>query len=268
MSARRVFGGLVAGGLLVASCARTDVPPAAPAPSAVHEADAGAIAVPNASPVADRDHDGVPDDVDRCPDDPEDCDGFEDTDGCFEADNDEDGRPDYCDECPDRAAQTYNGCPRMILEGETIVIPIAATFAIDGVKPSIRDEDLAPVVELAKSDRLKRLGIVGHALTTEKSPESLELRRAAATKKLLLSRGVPAAKIELRAAQPGDLERCPPAKAGAPQPPCASFVPVELDGRRMTWDGERYFDPPPPSPPPLPCPDPPPRGPGHPCTQP
>src|SRR5262245_45703894 len=139
MSTHRVLGSLVVGILLVASCARTDVRPSSPATSVSHEVDAGAV--------ADRDHDGVPDDVDRCPDDPEDCDGFEDADGCPDEDNDKDGRPDYCDQCPDIAAQTWNGCPHVILEVETIRIRVGTTFEIDGVKPSLAADTLSMIVE-------------------------------------------------------------------------------------------------------------------------
>ena len=48
----------------------------------------------------DRDADGVPDVLDRCPDVPEDRDGFEDSDGCPDDDNDQDGIPDVRDKCP------------------------------------------------------------------------------------------------------------------------------------------------------------------------
>ena len=48
----------------------------------------------------DRDGDGLTDDVDKCPDDPEDKDGFEDEDGCPELDNDNDGIKDVVDKCP------------------------------------------------------------------------------------------------------------------------------------------------------------------------
>src|SRR5262249_20311502 len=41
----------------------------------------------------DADGDGIPDDVDRCPNDPEDKDGWEDEDGCPDPDNDGDGIP-------------------------------------------------------------------------------------------------------------------------------------------------------------------------------
>ena len=48
----------------------------------------------------DRDKDGIPDDADRCPDQPEDKDGIEDYDGCPDPDDDGDGIPDTEDACP------------------------------------------------------------------------------------------------------------------------------------------------------------------------
>jgi len=58
--------------------------------------------------VGDRDKDGIPDDDDGCPDDPEDKDGFEDRDGCPDLDNDEDGIPDLDDACP-LVKEDYDG---------------------------------------------------------------------------------------------------------------------------------------------------------------
>ena len=51
----------------------------------------------------DRDHDGVYDINDKCPDQPEDRDGFQDSDGCPDPDNDADGIPDASDKCPNEA---------------------------------------------------------------------------------------------------------------------------------------------------------------------
>jgi hypothetical protein len=64
----------------------------------------------------DRDGDGIPDDLDQCPDLAEDFDGFEDQDGCPEADNDEDGIVDADDACPNvpgvpSSDPRKNGCP-------------------------------------------------------------------------------------------------------------------------------------------------------------
>ncbi|MDD5309934.1 MAG: OmpA family protein [Deltaproteobacteria bacterium] len=56
----------------------------------------------------DRDKDGLTDNVDQCPDEPEDRDGFEDEDGCPDPDNDKDGILDVNDKCPNDP-ETVNG---------------------------------------------------------------------------------------------------------------------------------------------------------------
>jgi OmpA-OmpF porin, OOP family len=59
-------------------------------------------------PDRDNDLDTIPDKDDKCPGQAEDQDGFEDSDGCPEADNDRDGIPDTGDRCPGEA-ETKNG---------------------------------------------------------------------------------------------------------------------------------------------------------------
>ncbi len=66
--------------------------------------------------IGDRDGDGLKDDVDKCPDEPEDFDGFQDEDGCPDPDNDNDGILDKDDRCPDNPEdrdgdQDEDGCP-------------------------------------------------------------------------------------------------------------------------------------------------------------
>jgi OOP family OmpA-OmpF porin len=62
--------------------------------------------------IGDRDGDGIKDDVDRCPDDPEDFDDFEDEDGCPDPDNDRDRILDRDDQCPNEPGPPENrGCP-------------------------------------------------------------------------------------------------------------------------------------------------------------
>jgi hypothetical protein len=66
--------------------------------------------------VADRDQDGLSDELDACPTDPEDMDGFEDSDGCPEFDNDNDAIADEADKCPDAPEdfdkfEDEDGCP-------------------------------------------------------------------------------------------------------------------------------------------------------------
>ncbi len=67
-------------------------------------------------PDLDNDKDGIPDAKDKCPDQPEDFDGFEDADGCPDLDNDKDGIPDAKDKCPNDPEdfdgfQDEDGCP-------------------------------------------------------------------------------------------------------------------------------------------------------------
>jgi len=64
----------------------------------------------------DRDGDGIYDNKDACPDDPEDFDGFQDEDGCPDLDNDNDGILDVNDGCPNDPEDIDNfededGCP-------------------------------------------------------------------------------------------------------------------------------------------------------------
>jgi OmpA-OmpF porin, OOP family len=66
--------------------------------------------------IGDRDGDGIKDDVDKCPDEPEDFDGFQDEDGCPDPDNDNDGILDKDDRCPNEPEdrdgdQDEDGCP-------------------------------------------------------------------------------------------------------------------------------------------------------------
>ena len=57
----------------------------------------------------DHDGDGVANEIDLCPEIPEDDDGFEDEDGCPDADNDADCIIDEHDRCPNEAGLSSNG---------------------------------------------------------------------------------------------------------------------------------------------------------------
>jgi hypothetical protein len=88
--------------VLVLSCGETREPPAVPKSKANWE--------------SNRDGDGIPDDKDRCPTEPEDFDGFQDDDGCPDFDNDGDGVRDVDDACMNNAMgprpdPRHHGCP-------------------------------------------------------------------------------------------------------------------------------------------------------------
>ena len=85
----------------------------------------GVVAVGWAPRAHDMDHDGVPDDVDQCPEIAEDIDGFEDSDGCPDIDDDDDGIIDSEDACPRVPGVASpdpkkNGCPSGDTDGDGI----------------------------------------------------------------------------------------------------------------------------------------------------
>jgi outer membrane protein OmpA-like peptidoglycan-associated protein len=190
-------------------------------------------------PPSDRDGDGIVDDADRCPDEPETVNGFEDEDGCPESDRDGDGfydtpdqdkcpdvpgvAPDGCpsdrdgdriydnvDKCPDDP-ETYNnyededGCP------DQLPAPVAA---FSGFIPGIRFDfdsaqlrpDMLETLDRA-ADTLKqytdvRVDIYGHtdAKGTESYNDKLGHNRAQAVVDYLIGKGVDASRLQAHSA--------------------------------------------------------------------
>jgi outer membrane protein OmpA-like peptidoglycan-associated protein len=123
----------------------------------------------------DRDGDGIPDDQDKCPDRPEDFDGFEDQDGCPDIDNDLDGVLDIADKCPN-VAETYNGfedddgCPD-VLPGDVDALrgTIEGLLYGDG-ETAVRDSAQASIKRIAKTMAAHpsiRVVLIGHTDDTE-----------------------------------------------------------------------------------------------------
>lgn len=83
----------------------------------------------------DADGDGITDDKDKCVNDPEDKDGFEDEDGCPDPDNDKDGVADAQDECPLVAGVAENkGCPDKDTDGDGVVDRLDKCPTVPGLK--------------------------------------------------------------------------------------------------------------------------------------
>ena len=155
-----------------------------------------ASAPPTPPPVpkpGDKDGDGLLDDVDRCVEQPEDKDGYEDTDGCIDPDNDKDGFVDQSDTCPNQAEtkngwQDDDGCPDEV---------IAELTGIGFERDSARiDSASTPLLErayeiLTKNQKL-RVEISGHTSSEGNYEKNLELslRRAEAVKTYLVRRGI------------------------------------------------------------------------------
>jgi len=156
----------------------------------------------------DRDHDGILDNVDKCPDDPEDKDGFEDEDGCPDPDNDKDRILDKDDKCPNEP-ETYNGfededgCPdkgRVILRKGKLEILDKIYFetAKAIIKPISFPILDAVAATLKGNPQILLVEIQGHA--DERGADDYNMRltedRAAAVKTYLIEHGVEADRLQ------------------------------------------------------------------------
>jgi outer membrane protein OmpA-like peptidoglycan-associated protein len=100
-------------------------------------------------PDPDNDNDGIPDLKDKCPNDPEDKDGFYDGDGCPDLDNDKDGSPDLKDQCPNVAEdldghQDDDGCPDFDNDNDGVPDSVDKCMTNPEDRDGFKDEDGCP----------------------------------------------------------------------------------------------------------------------------
>jgi outer membrane protein OmpA-like peptidoglycan-associated protein len=99
--------------------------------------------------VEDSDGDGILDPDDECPNDPEDKDGFQDSDGCPDNDNDNDGILDVDDNCPNDPEdkdefEDDDGCPDPDNDGDGLADPIDQCPNDAEDKDGFEDDDGCP----------------------------------------------------------------------------------------------------------------------------
>jgi len=100
-------------------------------------------------PDLDNDADGVPDVKDKCANDPEDKDGFKDDDGCPDPDNDKDNIPDLKDQCPNVAEdldgyQDDDGCPDYDNDNDGVPDSLDKCIIVPEDRDGFKDEDGCP----------------------------------------------------------------------------------------------------------------------------
>ncbi len=169
----------------------------------------------------DSDGDGIPDAVDKCPDRPEDFDGFEDQDGCPDIDNDGDHVLDIADKCPN-VPETYNGyededgCPDTIPADVAGIVGTVEGLIYAEAETGVHDSALPAIAKIAtvlKAHPGVRIVLVGHTddreskvfatKPAEGEPEpdlaaiaaDLSHGRAEAVKQVLVKDGIPEGRI-------------------------------------------------------------------------
>lgn len=175
-------------------------------------------------PDPDNDNDGILDEPDKCPDVAEDVDNFEDDDGCPDADNDGDKicdpwvagsgdaekYADLCkgqDKCPDQPEdfdgdQDEDGCPDLKAQFDGCSVKISekvffkfGKWDIDPRSFELLD-DVATVMKSVPEELHFR--IEGHTDSkgSNRSNKRLSQRRSNKVRDYLLSKGVPAVRLE------------------------------------------------------------------------
>ncbi|MDQ3035789.1 MAG: OmpA family protein, partial [Myxococcota bacterium] len=150
------------------------------------------------------DGDGIPDADDLCPSEPEDRDGFQDSDGCPDPDNDSDRLADARDQCPNDP-ETYNGiededgCPdrgHVIVEENSIAILDKIYFARGSSEIRAASTPIVDAVAatLNGNPYITEVEIGGHASDDDADAWSLAAGRAAAVRAALVQRGVDASR--------------------------------------------------------------------------
>jgi len=143
--------------------------------------------------------------ADKCPDQAEDKDGFEDEDGCPDPDNDKDGIPDVSDKCPDEP-ETKNGYKDD--DGCPDEVPAAIkkfTGVIEGINFKSGRATLLPgsyalldrAVGVLKEYPEVRLEISGHTDSRGKADKNRDLSqaRADAVKTYFIGRGIDSGRV-------------------------------------------------------------------------
>ena len=149
----------------------------------------------------DSDGDKVPDNLDKCPNTPA---GTQvDATGC-PLDRDGDGVPDFQDRCPDRAGPASNrGCPEIPAPQRKILNEATRYIHFDFNKATLKASSypkLEQMVQILNEYPDYSLSIAGH--TDSKGADDYNLKlsydRAASARAYMLSKGIPAERIEAR----------------------------------------------------------------------
>jgi outer membrane protein OmpA-like peptidoglycan-associated protein len=150
----------------------------------------------------DRDNDGIRDDLDKCPDDPETYNGYQDEDGCPDDDRDAPALVDTSSGCTHSNPVDDRDCPdrNAVIVGETTIVLLKSIeFEFDKAIIEKRSYPILDAVVLALHDNpdIQLVEIRGH--TDERGDDEYNLdlsnRRAAAVVTYLQTHGTDADRL-------------------------------------------------------------------------
>jgi outer membrane protein OmpA-like peptidoglycan-associated protein len=155
-----------------------------------------------AAGLVDTDRDQLPAGADRCENEPEDRDGYQDDDGCPDPDNDQDGILDAADMCPFSAGPAATtGCAGSArIEGDHLVLLNNVRFA--NGRERIKPESLAILDEIRATliahPEITRVAIEGNTDNRGSAAvnQALSERRARVVLQWLVEHGVEASRLE------------------------------------------------------------------------
>ena len=162
-----------------------------------------------APPPPDTDGDGIPDEHDKCVNEPEDMNGINDDDGCPDADQDGDGIIDKDDKCPSEpevvnGVDDLDGCPDeglFELKEDRIVLEERVLFDTNRARLGIKGRSVlkAIVVLWNQHPEYEKIIIEGHTDERGSDQHNLKLgqRRAERVRDVLIEQGFPKDKIEI-----------------------------------------------------------------------
>jgi outer membrane protein OmpA-like peptidoglycan-associated protein len=182
------------------------------------------VVVPPPAPL-DTDQDGIPDTIDKCPDVPEDRDGFADDDGCPDPDNDGDGILDAQDKCPNEGEnkngfEDEDGCKDQIPPAIVAAFEAASAVRFDGTRAKLSDAaraSLARTVVQLHAHPTLRVVITSHPTGKGDAAKDAALakKRAEVVKWYLVEQGTPADQVDVAI---GAVAKAPIELALSPRP--------------------------------------------------
>ncbi|MFT3694823.1 MAG: OmpA family protein [Kofleriaceae bacterium] len=149
----------------------------------------------------DRDNDGIRDDLDKCPDDPENYNGYQDEDGCPDSPADGAFIDDHDEGCTKAGPKDGTDCPNGVIVGKTTIVTLGSIeFEFDKAIIQKRSYPILDNVAQALKDNpdIQLVEVQGH--TDERGDDEYNLdlsnRRAAAVVTYLKGAGIDTDRLE------------------------------------------------------------------------